>query len=70
MMRVLKKFESVDKTAVISLHKETLHCSFYEQEKHVGEIEYPNKSYHYVEDAAENWLNGVLTYETVKTYAA
>ncbi len=69
-MKILKKFESQDKLATISLHKEVLYCSFYSNNRLVGEIEYPNKSYHYVQDAAENWLNGVMTYDTVKRYAA
>jgi hypothetical protein len=41
---------------------------FYENNKRVGEIEYPNKSYHYVYDAAENWIMGILTQATIKNY--
>ena len=34
----------------------------------VGAIEYPDKSYFYVRDAAENWINNIMTTETVKNY--
>ena len=43
-------------------------CSFYEDDRPVGEIEYPDKSYHYVRDAAENWIEGIMTADTVKMY--
>ena len=33
---------------------------FYENEKKVGTAEFPNKSIHYAESAAENWEQGIL----------
>jgi hypothetical protein len=63
------RFERDNKLAVISfVDDEYLMCSFFEDEKVVGRIEYPNKSRSYVVDAAQNWLNGVMTNETVKKY--
>jgi hypothetical protein len=35
----------------------------------VGEIEYPNNSYPYVRDAADNWVTGIMTEDTVKKYS-
>ncbi len=63
------RFERDNKLAVISfVDDEYLMCSFFEDEKVVGRIEYPNKSRSYVVDAAQNWLNGVMTKETVRKY--
>lgn len=63
------RFERDNKLAVISfVDDEYLMCSFFEDEKVVGRIEYPDKSRSYVVDAAQNWLNGVMTNETVKKY--
>jgi hypothetical protein len=67
-MKILKTFKNEEKSAVISISKEILSCTFYENGKHVGEIEYPNNSYTYVEDAAENWIIGVMTHETIREY--
>lgn len=67
-MKTIKTFRNETKRAVIGLYDETLHVEFYENDKRVGEIEYPNNSYHYVEDAAENWILGIMTQETIKKY--
>jgi hypothetical protein len=67
-MKILKTFKNENKKAVISISKEVLICTFYENKKHVGEIEYPNNSFRYVEDAAENWVIGVMTHETIREY--
>jgi hypothetical protein len=69
-MKIIKTFSSDDnvKDSVIGLTDEILVVEFYEYGKRIGEIEYPDKSYHYVEDAAENWVTGVMTQETIKRY--
>lgn len=67
-MKILKTFKNDNKTAVITISKEVLSCTFYENEKRVGEIEYPNNSFSYVEDAAENWIIGVMTRDTIDHY--
>jgi hypothetical protein len=69
-MKIIKKFQSRDNTknALIGLSDEIFIVEFYEFGKRVGEIEYTDKSYHYVEDAAENWTTGVMTKETIKHY--
>jgi hypothetical protein len=69
-MKIIKSFRSQDKTktANVVLSDEILIVEFYHQGHCVGEIEYPNKSYHYVADAAENWCTGILTKETLNHY--
>lgn len=69
-MKTIKTFTSQDKikNAIIGLSDEIFIVEFYEYGKRVGEIEYPDKSYHYVEDAADNWCTGILTKETLKNY--
>ena len=67
-MKILKTFKNDTKSAVISISKEVLSCTFYENNKRIGEIEYPNNSYVYVEDAAENWITGVMTTDTIDHY--
>lgn len=65
---IIKTYERENKKAVISISKEVLSCNFYENNRLLGEIEYPDKSYHYVDDAAENWITGVMTRETIDRY--
>lgn len=63
------KFKKDNRLAVITfVDDEYLQCSFFENEKIIGRIDYPNKSRDYVVDAAENWINGVMTIETVENY--
>jgi len=62
-------FKKDNRRAIINLvDSEYLMCSFYEDDRSIGEIEYPDKSYHYVRDAAENWIEGIMTVDTVKMY--
>jgi hypothetical protein len=69
-MKVIKTFMSEDKTknSLIGLTDEIFVVEFYENGRRVGEIEYPDKSYHYVQDAADNWCTGIMTVETIKNY--
>ena len=63
------KFKKDNRLAVITfVDYEYLQCSFFENKKIIGRIDYPNKSRDYVVDAAENWINGVMTIETVENY--
>jgi len=62
-------FEKDNKRAIINLvDDDFLMCSFYEDEKLIGAIEYPDKSYFYVKSAAQNWIENVMTSETVRNY--
>ena len=68
-MAFYNDFKSDTRRAVINLiDSEFLQCTFYEDNQIVGAIEYPDKSYFYVRDAAENWINGVMSKDTVRYY--
>ena len=43
-------------------------CSFFEDDKIIGRIDYPDKSRNYVVDAAENWINGIMTADLIRSY--
>tara|TARA_B100001175_G_scaffold307480_1_gene306761 strand:- start:1646 stop:1876 length:231 start_codon:yes stop_codon:yes gene_type:complete len=65
------RFEKENKLAIITfVDDEFLSCSFFENEKIIGRIDYPNKNRNYVVDAANNWCNGVMTHETIKEYTS
>ena len=69
LMDYYNKFQKDNREAIISfVDDEYLMCSFFEDNQIVGRIEYPDKSRHYVTDAAENWITQVMTVETVKNY--
>ena len=42
------------------------YVEFYEDNKMIGLIDYSRNSKYYIEDAIENWKNGILTKETIK----
>lgn len=67
-MAQLSEYYSEDRQrkAVINLIKETLSVDFYQNEEYIWTIEYPDKSIHYVEDAAENYVLGI--FNNVKDY--
>ena len=69
-MKILKRLSSKDniRHSLIGLDDEILIVEFYEHGKRVGEIEYVDKAYNYVYDAAENWTTGVMTHETISKY--
>jgi hypothetical protein len=35
----------------------------------VGQVDYSEKSQHYIDDAMDNWNNGIMTVETVERYS-
>ena len=69
-MKIIKVYHCDDriKRSTIGLSDEILIVEFHKNDKLVGIIEYPNKSMYYVKDAAENWITGVMTEETIKRY--
>ena len=44
------------------------YLEFYEDGKMLGIIDYSNHSMHYVEDARENFVTGVMTLETIERF--
>lgn len=69
-MQVIKVFSNQEgKQSLIGLAPDGSFCvQFFNPGYLVGEINYPNKSFPYVEDAAENWTLGITTEETIKKY--
>ena len=67
-MKLIKVFEKENRKAIINLIDEIFEVEFVESGSTAGIIEYPNKAYRYVADAAENWCTGVLTRETLNQY--
>ena len=63
------KFQKDNRLAIITfVDDEYFQCSFFEDNTIVGRIDYPEKNRTYVVDAAEIWINGIMTIETVKNY--
>lgn len=67
-MTYLYRFENNDRSAQIEIVDEILEVHFYEDTCYKGTIEYPNKSYEYVKDAAHNWVSHIMTLETLNNY--
>ena len=44
------------------------YVEFYEDNKMIGIIDYSKHSMHYVEDAIENFITGLMTLETIERY--
>ena len=44
------------------------YVEFYENERMIGIIDYSKHSMHYVEDAIENFVTGLMTLETIERY--
>jgi len=52
--------------AIIKLVDEQFVVDFYKEGEYYHTIEYPNKSVHYVKDAAENYIHGI--FQNVRDY--
>lgn len=67
-MKVINSYTKEEKLSVIMLQDEVFSIAFYENDKWVGGIEYPNKHISYVNDAASNWINGILTRDVIQEH--
>lgn len=69
-MKVLSTYQSADlaKKANICLCDEIFVVEFFYNRRLVGEIEYPNKNILYVQDAAKNYIAGILTEDIISTH--
>lgn len=61
------KYKLNNRESVIEMNH-CLEVLFYEDGDIVGRIEYPDHSREYVMIAATNWINGILTKQTVEEY--
>jgi|TARA_R110001606_G_scaffold389107_1_gene554910 hypothetical protein len=60
-----------NKSAIISImDDEILMLVCYQDGTHIGTIHYPDNNFHYVKDAANNFVNGILDTETVIRHSA
>lgn len=62
---MMSKYEKDNRTATCV----DSFVSFYEDGKFVGSIDYSDKSEHYIRDACENWVSGIMTRSTVVYYS-
>jgi hypothetical protein len=69
-MKIIDSYTKEEKLSVIMLSEEVFSVAFYENDTWVGGIEYPNKHISYVKDAASNWIDGILTRDTIKQYSS
>lgn len=63
MSSVIEEYKQGNRKAVIVLEGETLCIDFYKDDRHINNVEYPNNSIHFVKDAAENYINGILNFD-------
>lgn len=59
--KLITEFEVKDRKAVVYLDtkEECYSVDFYEKDSMIGTEHYPNKSIHWAEDCAENWVMGI-----------
>jgi len=63
MSKVVEEYMKDERKALIVLNGETLCVDFYLNEKYTNTVEFPDKSIHYVKDAAENYVEGILNFD-------
>lgn len=63
MSKILEEYTQGNRKAIIILEGETLCIDFYKNERHINNVEYPNNSIHFVQDAAENYVNEILNFD-------
>jgi hypothetical protein len=64
----IAEYERENKTAAVFSRDDIYEVDFYEDRQLIGTVSYPDKSIYYVEDAAYNYVTGVMTKETVEKY--
>ena len=67
-MDYYNRFEKDNKLSAKGPVGKFFSCSFFEDDKIIGRIDYPDKSRNYVVDAAENWINGIMTADLIRSY--
>jgi hypothetical protein len=67
-MPTIKTLKKENRQANINLVNESFEVEFLENGNLCGVVEYYDKSFPYVDDAAENWICGILTLSTLENY--
>ena len=68
LYRVENRLGEDIRSAQIELVEEHFEVHFYENTSYIGTIEYLDKAYGYVIDVATNWVNWVMTTETLNRH--
>lgn len=66
---IFLEWELDNKKARVMKRNDQFEVDFFKDELQVGTINYADKSLRYVEDAAENWVTGVMTQDTLNKYS-
>ena len=67
-MEVVNTYQNNNLQATIVRSDAGFEIEFLENSKVLGTVPYYTKSIHYVESAAENFVSGILTKETIDRY--
>jgi hypothetical protein len=68
MRRIVEEYQNQDRTAVIFERAGVLEIDFTDDRDFLGTISYQDKSIHYVQDAAMNFISGILTPAVIQQY--
>jgi len=63
------EYQVGNKTARVMKRNDQFEVDFFDGQKQMGTINYADKSIHFIEDAAENWVTGIMTQATLNTYS-
>tara|TARA_R110002074_G_scaffold85854_4_gene189820 strand:- start:346 stop:564 length:219 start_codon:yes stop_codon:yes gene_type:complete len=63
------EYQVGNKTARVMKRNDQFEVDFFDNNKQMGTINYADKSLHFVEDAAENWVTGVMSTDTLNKYS-
>ena len=68
IVEFIAEYERDNRVATVVSRDNIYEVDFYEDHQLLGTIAYPDNSIYYVEDAAYNYITGVMTKETVENY--
>lgn len=63
------EYQVGNKTARVMKRNDQFEVDFFDNNEPMGTINYADKSLHFVEDAAENWVTGVMSTDTLNKYS-
>jgi|TARA_R110002050_G_scaffold266391_2_gene407791 hypothetical protein len=63
------EYQVGNKTARVMKRNDQFEVDFFDNNEQMGTINYADKSLHFVEDAAENWVTGVMSTDTLNKYS-
>ena len=66
--KIVEEYQNQDRNAVIFDRDGVLEIDFHQDGDFLGTISYQDKSIYYVQDAAMNFLTGILGLPTIQQY--